>query len=1030
MRYRALTTGLLAGLVLGLCVFLAADGAAAAERPPHSELIPPDKGLTEGQIENMYDRGGPLIYSGDDLKTIGMPVGGVGAGQLYLRGDGTLAHWRIFNKHINTGYGAESYRTFRPASDVEQGFAVIARQNGRTKARTLSRGDFPQVRFRGEYPIATVTYPAGDFPLQVTMEAFTPFIPLNAKDSGLPATVFRITVQNTSSGPVEAGVAGWLQNAVCFRSAELVNARRRIRRGQVGDDGTAIYHTIHAAEGERPEPRRVLIQDFEGDDYGDWEAEGEAFTGGPAHGTMPHQQKVSGFRGRGLVNSFRGDKAESTEEGDGFQGTLTSPLFTISRDYINFLVGGGSYEGRTCVQLVVDGDVVRSATGRNTEELTWQSWGVQDLEGKKARIRLVDRHSGGWGHILFDHVEQANVPRTGPRKPLDELRGYGSMALALDGPAAKDGQTRAMADAVESGDLQLSPGGDVSYPAAEERSGALAARPVTLGEGEKRAFTFVLGWFFPNHSDGRYYATRFSSAREVAGYVVDEMDRLAGNTRLWRRTFYRDSTLPWWLLFRLHAPVANLATNTCIWRRSGRFWCWEGVGCCHGTCTHVWNYAQAHARLFPRLARSIREMQDFRDVEDGGGFNPESGLVGFRSNRAYAADGQCSTVLKAYREHLMSADDSFLEDNWPRIKKALQYLIDQDGDGNGLIERSQHNTFDIEFYGPNTFVGSLYLAALRAGEEMARDAGDGEFAHRCRELFESGRRLSVERLWNGEYFIQDVDLEQHPQHQYARGCLSDQMFGQAWAHRLGLGYIYPQGKVRKALESVWTYNWAPDIGPYNEVYAPERVFARAGEPGLFTCTWPHTEHMEQGVRYRDEVWTGIEYQVASGMAWEDMVTRALAVVRGVHERYHPARHNPYNEVECGEHYARALASWGVYSALAGYRYDGPDGHLAFAPRMKKDDFRAAFTAAEGWGLLEQERSEGDQRNRIEVRWGRIRLRSLSLALPDGMDAPEVTVRAADQPVDAEASVSGGKLHVEFPREFTLQADQALEVEVE
>ena len=235
-------------------------------------------------------------------------------------------------------------------------------------------------------------------------------------------------------------------------------------------------------------------------------------------------------------------------------------------------------------------------------------------------------------------------------------------------------------------------------------------------------------------------------------------------------------------------------------------------------------------------------------------------------------------------------------------------------------------------------VGSLYLAALRAGEEMARTLGEDELAARYRAVFESGRRLTAERLFNGEYFVQEVDLEKYSTFQYADGCLSDQVFGQGWAAQVGLGYLYPPEMVGKALKSIWKYNWTPDVGPQNAAHPPERWFARPGEAGLFTCTWPKSKYLAKGVRYRDEVWTGIEYQVAGHMAFEGMVTEALALCRGVHERYHPSKHNPWNEIECGDHYARGMASYGVFLALCGFEYNGPAGHLGFAPRIAPDDF--------------------------------------------------------------------------------------------
>jgi hypothetical protein len=313
---------------------------------------------------------------------------------------------------------------------------------------------------------------------------------------------------------------------------------------------------------------------------------------------------------------------------------------------------------------------------------------------------------------------------------------------------------------------------------------------------------------------------------------------------------------------------------------------------------------------------------------------------------------------------------------------------------------------------------------------MAKEMGDSEFAARCRRIFESGSKLTVERLWDGEYFFEDVDLEKHPKFQYGTGCLSDQLFGQGWAHLLGLGYIYPREHVRRALESVWKYNWTTDVGPYNETHKPERWFARPGEPGLFTCTWPNTPYIPEGVRYKNEIWTGIEYQVAGHMVAEGMVDEALLICDGIQRRYHPSKHNPYNEVECGDHYARAFASWGVYTNLAGYEYHGPKGHLGFAPRMTPDNFRAAFTAAEGWGTFGQKRQGTVQKELIDLRWGRLRLKSLSFELTEGAKADNVTIKAAGKNLGSTHSSKDARLEITLDKELTLSKGESLEVVIE
>ncbi|RME89479.1 MAG: hypothetical protein D6766_14680 [Verrucomicrobia bacterium] len=1009
-------------------VALAGDGSVRLA-PDH--FIPVEKNLDPAWVRSLFAKGEPAWYEGEALRTIGMPVGGIAAGQVYLTGDGRLVYWDIFNQQINSGYGAVNWKEGRSPFEkvirfkltyddpVRQGFALrVRRPGGETAIRLLSREGFARVRFRGEYPIGRVEYADPAFPVAVRLGAFSPFVPLNARDSSLPATLLHYTLRNTGDEPVEVTLAGWLGNAVCRHSAtQLAGRFERTARG-VAERGLR-----GVAMGARATPRREptrppeVFADFEGEDYGDWQVEGEAFGKGPAKGTLPNQQTVSGFRGEGLVNTYLG--------GDAPHGRLLSPEFTIERPFISFLIGGGGHEGRTCINLLVDGRVVRTATGRNNERLEPHNWDVRDLAGRRARIEIVDRASGGWGHINIDRIEFRDDPMIEGQRPLPKQPDYGTMGLFALDEAAEGAACRLpepLLPEVLFAENPPTPGPD-----------AVVRTTRRLAPGETVTLTFAVTWHFPNlyrgnRRVGNRYAVHFLDAHDVARYLRDHGERLARETRLWRDTYY-DSTLPWWLLDRLHAPVANLATTTVQWWENGRFWAWEGCGCCHGTCGHVWNYAQALARLFPELERSVREFQDFKE---GVGLHPD-GSIGFRGEgwSLWAGDAQGGYILKAYREHQCSPDDAFLRRNWPAIKRALEFLIRQDGNDDGLIEGRQHQTYDQNYYGPNTFVGSLYLGALRAGEEMARELGDEVFAARCRKLFESGRRLSVERLFNGQYFIQKVDLKKHPDWQYGDGCLADQLFGQTWAHQLGLGHLYPAEYVRRALQSVWRYNWAPDIAPQNKAHPPERWFASPGDAGLFTCTWPLSRHPgPKSTRYRNEIWTGIEYQVASNMAADGLLTEALAICRAIHDRYHPRRYNPWNEIECGDHYARALASWGVLLALAGFEYHGPRGHLGWAPRITPERFRAPFTAAEGWGTIEQLRENGRQTNRLELRHGRLRLRSLAFATAGSAAAARARVVVGGREIPVQRRARGRRLELHLAEPLTLEAGQTLEVVME
>ena len=967
-----------------------ADGTMVVQ----DHRVPAEKNLSDSWKRLLVERGEKEVWTGDALESIGMPVGGIATGQLYLCGDGTLGCWELFNRHEYQNEGPYSYAKRPIPKTVKFGFRLEV--GG--KRYPLEKSGFRDVAFRGEYPVATVTYSDPESPVMVDMTAYSPFIPLNAKDSGLPATLFEFTLKNTSAEVLDVDLIGHLENA-CARSAASHPGTRLRRTHTISEPGfCAMTHSADPATGsfdaERPHPRsEKVIADFEGDTYGDWKVEGKAFGTGPARGTLSGQQDVTGFAGHGLVNSFLG--------GDSTTGKLTSPEFLIERDFITFKIGGGNQPGKECINLLIDGKVVRTATGRDDEKLLWEFWNVSELAGKKAKIEIVDAATGGWGHINIDELVQSD--KLPSAEDLKERHGVthadtGSLTLAVLTDGSADESSEYKFDVVYIGEVQ--------------------PHAMRLEPGHSQSVTFVLTWNFPNHENGRNYANYFSDSHAVAAYVADNYRRLSSDTKRWRDTFY-DSTLPFWLLDRLHSTIGNLCTGTTEWWKSGRFWSWEGVVCCSGTCTHVWNYEHSMARLFPELERNIRDRQDF-----GAGFDEATGLVGFRSDKEYAADGQCGTILKAYREHLTSIDDQFLKQHYPRIKKALQFLIQHDGNGDGLIEDAQPNTYDIDFFGANTFVGSLYLAALRAGEEMAKEIGDSDFSSQCRALFESGSSATMKRLWNGEYFIQEVDETKYKKYQYGPGCLADQLFGQGWAHQVGLGHIYAADKVVKGLQSVWKYNWAPDVANQNKRWPPQRPFAEPGEGGLFTCTWPIGGRENEPVLYRDEVWTGIEYQVAGHMIWEGMVEEGLSICRAVHERYHPTKRNPYNEVECSDHYSRAMASWGVLTALSGFEYHGPAGRIGFAPRMTPEDFRSVFTTAEGWGTYSQSKQGDKLVAKLSLKHGKLKLSQVKL------EAAGVAIaRVHGRVLSAKTESAEGKVIVSFEKAVELKGGHELEIHV-
>jgi hypothetical protein len=377
----------------------------------------------------------------------------------------------------------------------------------------------------------------------------------------------------------------------------------------------------------------------------------------------------------------------------------------------------------------------------------------------------------------------------------------------------------------------------------------------------------------------------------------------------------------------------------------------------------------------------------------------------------------------------MSKDEAYLRRNWQSIKKVLLFLISKDFKQNGLIGDNNHCTYDRELMGINTMTGSCYLAALRAAEIMAQKVGDKDFALRCRELFESGSAHSVHLMWDGEYFYQRLLPEDYPSNihraQYGRGCLSDQLLGQSLAHQVGLGYLYPKKNVDSALRSIFRYNWFPKLAAYYDQNKRGRNFAEPNEAGLVIVTWPKGKKV-QG-KFINEVWSGIEYQVASHMLYEGLIPEGLAILRGIHERYDGLRHNPWNEPEAGEHYARALASWGCLISVSGFTYDGPAGVLGFAPRMQADNFKAFFTASEGWGSLLQQRSSKIQTNSVMVKWGEINLNKLRFELPTDSRVKDVSISLSDtqKEYDADFSQTGNLIDIKLKDELTVECGQDL-----
>ena len=773
---------------------------------------------------------------------LAFPLGGIGTGNVSLGARGELRDWEIFN---SAAKGSQLPNTFFAVRAQAPGQAPVLRvlEGALHPPFNLSHGYHPSqngglprfqhARFSGEYPLAWVELEDPHVPLRARLEAFTPLIPLNPDDSGLPCASLTYSLTNTSDQPLAITLVGSLCNAV----------------------GGAQFD--------------------------------------------PFMNIAPSKAGR-TRNQFRSE--------GGLRGIFMDAAGIPADD----LLFGSMGLVTTCEQVTVKPQWLRS----------------------------------GWWDFLQEFW--------------DDL--------------ADDGLLTDLGYALES-------------PDGRPDSGSLGVVD-TLQPGETRSYPFWITWYFPNRHNSwhgpqavqpgaqptvrNHYAVQFRDAWDVARYTVGEWQRLAADTHRFHDAFF-SSTLPDYVLDAVSANIVPMRSPTCFWLEDGRFYGWEGcfdnAGCCAGSCTHVWSYAYSMAYLFPSLEREMRRIE-FQVETEADGYMTFRNLKSLGETFAWvwadqpkaepAVDGQMGSILRVYREWQLSGDREWLLSIWGAVKRALDFAeVQWDTDGDHVLDGKQHNTYDIEFYGPNPLSNICYLAALRAVEALANELGEPDIAGRCRRAFEASSSKFDVLCWNGEYYIQRLDDVDAHKYQHGLGCLADQLLGQLHAHALGLGDLLPADHIRRAIKSVFDYNFLEGFENHSNC---QRTYVLNDESGLLLCTWPGGGRPKFPFVYSDEVWPGIEYHVAAELIYCGWLADGLKLVETVRARHEGARRSPWDEVECGHHYARSMSSWAVLLALSGQRADRATGRLSFSPALDAStdphEFRCFWSNGTAWGVFRQRRDGG------------------------------------------------------------------------
>jgi uncharacterized protein (DUF608 family) len=886
-----------------------------------------------------------LEFTGEKLRAVSFPLGGIGAGSVAICGDGGLRQWQIFNNvnhnaHVPLSFFGLYSRwgdsspecralqsragyddQYEPAPSVSD--HVVPRASRELLERLAGVED---ISFIGEYPVAEIFYALPGLPFSVSLRAYSPFVPLDADESGLPAIIFQFCISNPPLPPFVANHPP----------------------SPLGKGGKGGFKDSHGTV-------EVSI--------------------------LMCQQNAVGW--------------DDSSEIDG----IFHPSY-----------------GGNCNQVV--------------------------------------RGSG----FTAIRLENIGLPEDHPRQGQLLIAALGDSAtVRTQWTDLKDLWTNFSADGRLDDSAKSGPS-----PRGQTVNSAIACRAMIEPETEQ-SLTFLLTWRFPNryveweqptlanedgiHKSklwlGNHYASRFGSALEVAEYVRDNLGRFDETASKFQKALH-DSSLPVSIIEAVSSQISVLRSPTCFRAADGNFYAFEGCqgastemigsrgGCCPLNCTHVWNYAMTAARLFPQLERSMRETEWLHQQHDSG-YLPHRVVVPLYLRRPWdryiggppypALDGLLGAILKTYREFRMHGDKEWLASMWEHVRHATDHVINRYDRGDGVIHGPQPCTYDVEIEGPNSFIESLYLASLRASEEMAKAVGDRESAHECRERFRKGQKAADKLLWDGEYYVHRYDPDTESVQAYGAGCHSDQLFGQWWAHALGLGYVLPRKHVRRALASIMKYNFRRDFAGHQQF---PRAYVRNEEAGTLNCTWPKGGRPDTALLYSDEVWTGIEYEVAGALLFEDMVEEALTIVDAVRKRQDGRLRSPWNEVECGDHYVRAMSSWTLLEAAAGYKHDAFKNLIEFGPRISQENFRCFFATATGWGQYSQRLRGKKLSAELSVFGGMAHIRELRLSAGR---AQRTSAGIGSRNVPFAAAVRNGQTILRFKELLRIEENHPLRISI-
>ncbi|HLJ76942.1 MAG TPA: GH116 family glycosyl hydrolase [Acidobacteriaceae bacterium] len=858
----------------------------------------------------------------------GAPLGGIGTGFVEIRPDGCFHEWQIFNagpwaQHVpsTTAPPATGPQYLRLMIRVGAGSdrpPQLRRLYLRSDENNLYTLPFAQdvegIDYLASFPVTGLEYHDASLPVRVSSEIFSPFVPGKARDSATPGFHVVFTLKNASNTPIEASIAGFLDNPLASALPD-----RRLTNTLVQDPGCTRLFLDTAAHADFPSGIGNLCL------------------------------SVAGGQSSFVTGTFQEYAAPGTCRWQ--TPRVNYMLLSVLQEYL------------------ASGALPNAAASQDPSTSLPSASDLEGLSPEAARHLIESLSSDALLRRVFTDARLA-APEGGAtdKELLQEVR---HNLIGSDGK-----------------------------PRLTWGTGALASS-VRLAPGAHAEICFTLSWYFPHHLTaekremGHMYSAWYQNALDVNRYLTYNYAAHRTATFAFARAL-ADTSLGSPLAFAWSSQLSSLISNT-WWTRDGSYAIWEGLGCCGLSTTDVdYQGSFPTVALFPELKLSQMLQTIQHQNEQGQVPHNYPGDVSRVDDGFARVDLNPQFVMMVWRDYVWTGDRQYIEKMAPHVIRAMNFTQSLDANGDGLPDRQTAiQSYDQwRMRGTPSYVASLWIGALKAAIPIATELGMHDQAQRWTGTLQAASASFDRMLFNGEYYSLWVDGALR-----SELCMTDQLSGEWFTRMIGLPATISAANLARAIDNIFRNNFNPEFGLHNAT-APRRG------PELLALN-----NLQAG-----GLWSGIEFAFASFLMASGRYDEGVRVVEAVHRRYLRAG-QPWNHVECGGHYSRAMSSWATLLSATGFVPDVSSATLTLVPAVP-GDFRAPWVMSSGFGTI----ARSGRALSLGCSYGKLQVRSLRLA------TVPTRIHISGEARKFRAATDGTLTRVTFDQPLTLAADQVLVIE--